>query len=93
MLAKKNYTAYGEFHYVMPYNIIFRHSDGMVSRMWRAATNIAPRDAEDIALGKRKNLDFLKRYKAVSKIFEIERPTIKKIGKGFRVDEKSCARV
>lgn len=29
LLEKKGYRVAGDFHYVMPYNIIFRHSDGM----------------------------------------------------------------
>ena len=33
ILKKKGYRVLGEFHYVLPYNIIFRHSDGMASRM------------------------------------------------------------
>ena len=37
ILKKKGYEVKGEFTYVMPYNIIFRHSDGMVARMWQAA--------------------------------------------------------
>ena len=41
-LKKKGYVKKGEFHYVMPYNMIFRHSDDMAALMWQAAGNTAP---------------------------------------------------
>lgn len=45
ILKKRGYQVLGEFSYVMPYNIIFRHSDGMASRMWKAAQLRIPQDA------------------------------------------------
>ena len=36
-MSAKGYEFKGEFHYVMPYNMLFRHSDKMVALMWRAA--------------------------------------------------------
>ena len=32
ILQKKGYRVAGDLHYVMPYNIIFRHADGMAAR-------------------------------------------------------------
>ncbi len=34
ILKKKGYFVQAEYSVVMPYNIIFRHSDGMAARMW-----------------------------------------------------------
>jgi flavodoxin len=31
-----------EFHYIMPYNIVFRHSDGMAKKMWVYAQKMSP---------------------------------------------------
>lgn len=33
IMKKKRYEPYGEYHYVMPYNMIFRHTDEMAYRM------------------------------------------------------------
>ena len=35
-LKKKGYVKKGEFHYVMPYNMIFRHSDDMAALILRS---------------------------------------------------------
>ena len=51
-LKKKGYVKRGEFHYVMPYNMIFRHSDDMAALMWQAARNTAPADADMIFEGR-----------------------------------------
>lgn len=49
ILAKKGYLVTGEFMYVMPYNIIFHHTDNMAARMENAAKAKAAKDAKDIA--------------------------------------------
>ncbi len=52
VLEKKNYVFRGEYHYVMPYNIIFRHTDEMAYRMWETAKRLIPLDCEELAAGK-----------------------------------------
>ena len=47
LLKKKGYKVAGEYHYVMPYNMIFRHSDGMAARMWQAAARRIPFEAKE----------------------------------------------
>src|SRR5690554_6616472 len=37
ILKKKGYMLANEYFYIMPYNMIFRHSNSMVNRMWTAA--------------------------------------------------------
>ena len=39
ILKKKGYDVRGEYHYVMPYNMIFRHSDALASKMFFTAKN------------------------------------------------------
>ena len=34
LLKRRNYSVANEYHYVMPYNIMFRHNDTMAYRMW-----------------------------------------------------------
>ncbi len=52
ILRKKGYDVFGEYDYVMPYNIIFRHTDAMAYRMWSVARQLIPLDCRDITDGK-----------------------------------------
>lgn len=56
LLKKRGYAVSGEYHYVMPYNMIFRHSDGMAARMWRAARLRIPAEAKEMLEGKKSKL-------------------------------------
>lgn len=48
ILRKKGYSVKGESMYIMPYNIIFHHSDNMATRMENAAKIKAKKDVADI---------------------------------------------
>lgn len=48
ILTKKGYLVMGEFMYVMPYNIIFHHTDQMATRMEVTAKFRATRDVQTI---------------------------------------------
>lgn len=89
ILKKKDYTVKGCFHFIMPYNIIFRHSDPMAARMWRAATIKTPAYVQKIIKGEEEiiNVDSLSR--AISGILSIEHPGARIIGKGYKADD-SC---
>lgn len=52
-LEKKGYFLTNEYHYVMPYNMIFRHPDGMAARMWDSAKLLCAADAKEILDGKK----------------------------------------
>jgi len=52
ILKRRNYILTNEYQYVMPYNIIFRHSDAMAYRMWDTAQKVAPIDCKEILSGK-----------------------------------------
>ena len=88
ILRKKGYDVRGTFSYVMPYNIIFRHSDAMAARMWNVVRMRIPCDSQVIAsLGKH----FWKTgipEKAVSFILRIEHPATPLIGRGFKVSNQ-----
>ena len=51
MLKRRHYAVFSEYHYCMPYNIIFRHTDDMAYKMWRTAEQIIPLDVQQIADG------------------------------------------
>ena len=51
LLRRRGYAARSEYHYVMPYNIIFRHSDTMAWRMLTTARDLIPLDAAELSRG------------------------------------------
>lgn len=85
MLKRKGYTVAGEYHYVMPYNMIFRHSDGMAARMWQAAERRIPKEAAEMLAGKITPLKKGPLKRAVSFVFRIEHTAMPFIGRGFKV--------
>lgn len=48
ILKKRNIVVENEYHYCMPYNMIFRHGDHMAYNMWNTASQLVPIDARDI---------------------------------------------
>ena len=76
LLKKKGYSVAGEYHYVMPYNMIFRHSDGMAARMWQAAERRIPHDAAEMLAGKVTKLKKGPLKRLVSFVFRIEHPAM-----------------
>ena len=49
LLKRRGYVVTNEYHYVMPYNIMFRHTDSMAFRMWDVAQKMIPLDVAEIA--------------------------------------------
>lgn len=51
ILRRRNFDITNEYHYCMPYNIIFRHSDAMAYKMWQVAQQLVALDAAEISAG------------------------------------------
>ncbi len=92
ILKSKGYKVMGEFAYVMPYNIIFRHTDNMAARMKNAAILKAKKDVQiilnnDVKLFKNNMFNRL-----VSFICKIEHPAMPMFGKHYKVTDlcSSC---
>ena len=90
ILGKKGYELMDEFHYVMPYNMIFRHSQDMVDMMWKRAAEAAPYDAKEIFEGGRGEIRQKLRHKFISRLFTVEHGGMRIIGRGFKVDMEKC---
>ena len=90
ILKKRGYRVLDEFRYVMPYNIIFRHSDKMVARMWKDANLRLDKDAGTMseASGQNMVMDPLKRL--VSFVLRIEHSAMPVIGRTFKAKKKLC---
>lgn len=51
-LKKKGFSRLtNEYHYVMPYNMIFRHTDEQAQKMWHTAQKLIPIDVKEILTG------------------------------------------
>lgn len=88
ILGNSGYDVRGEYRFVMPYNIIFRHSDGMASRLWKVAVTGIARAAEEILTGMTRMTEIGLGKKAVSAVFGIEHLAMPFIGRGFRVTDE-----
>ena len=89
-MSAKGYEFKGEFHYVMPYNMLFRHSDKMVALMWRAALNTVPRDAALAAAGGERFPEVPAHARAIRGMLSFEHGGMRILGKFFRVDRAKC---
>lgn len=92
ILQKKGYAIKGEFHYIMPYNMVFRHADELASLMWETAKKRVPDAAKRIANGKEAPVSAPFSAKIVSALCRIEHWFYPKNGRLFRVDSKKCVR-
>lgn len=85
IVRKKGYIVLGGFSYVMPYNILFRHSDGMAARMWNVVKLRAPIEAEMIS----KRQSHLCRVNVLQRsipfILRIEHSAMPIVGRYFKV--------
>lgn len=87
-VEKKGYDAVAEYHYVMPYNMLYKHTESMATKMWFAAKRMIIRDVNSLLNGERRKIggDTL-----VSVVFRgIEQPFMNFNGKHFKVDKEKC---
>ena len=87
ILRRRGYEVKGELSCVMPYNMIFRHSDQMAARMWRAAELRIESAAPEIASGKGKveKVNIFRRF--VSFVLRIEHTAMPVLGRHFKTTE------
>ncbi len=90
ILKKKGFVAGSEYHYAMPYNMIFRHTDAMTVKMKNAMEGLAPIEANEILNGVEHKLSRVPFGRLIAWIFRIEHPAMKVNGRFFKVDESKC---
>ena len=88
ILKKRGFAVRGEYSYVMPYNIIFRHSDPMAARMWQAVELRIKRDAAEIAAGSGKLKKVNPFRRLVAFVLRIEHTAMPHIGRHFRATDE-----
>lgn len=90
ILRKKGYVQYAEYHYVMPYNMIFRHTDTTATEMWNTARALAPIEAREVLAGKQHMLGGIPFGHFVAWVMRIEHPAMRVNGRRFKVDKDKC---
>ncbi len=92
ILEKNGYRIKGEFHYIMPYNMVFRHTDELASRMWKTAEARIPDAAKKIANVEETPIHAPLSAKIVSALCRVEHWFYPRNGRLFRVDSRRCVR-
>ena len=85
ILKKKNLRLTNEYHYCMPYNIIFRHTDSMAYKMWETAQKLIPIDAQEILDRKEVKLKKFPFARPLAFVFRIEHWGGRFNGKRYKV--------
>lgn len=86
ILSRKGYCLYGEFHYLMPYNLVFRHTEDMAYKMWETAKKLIPLDAERIQNRERNNYHANMPTRMALALLRIEQKGSGLLGRTFHVD-------
>ena len=90
LLKRRNIVLTNEYHYLMPYSFIFRHSDYMAYRMNEVMTGLLPLDMKEFLDNKESHM---KRYfldSFVSFLFRIQWWGGRFNGRFYKVDKKKC---
>lgn len=85
ILRRRGYAVKGEIHFVMPYNIIFRHSEGMAARMDRTVDLGLSSAADAVISGGGQICRVGPVRRLVSFVLRIEHPAMPLIGRTFHV--------
>ena len=90
IMKKKGYVLMSEYHYVMPYNMIFRHTDEMAVRMKNTLEQLASVEAREVLCGVEHKLSKVPFGRFVTWVVRIEQPAMKVNGRFFKVDGNKC---
>lgn len=90
IMKRKGYVPFSEYHYVMPYNMIFRHTDEMAARMKNTLEQLAPVEAREVLCGVEHKLSKVPFGRFVAWVVRIEQPAMKVNGRFFKVDGNKC---
>lgn len=88
-ILRKDFTILSERHYVMPYNMIFRHSDAMVKHMVTYMRKLVPLHVSSILAKRKEGMRLMPFSRIVSSVLRIEWLYAKLQGPTMRVGD-SC---
>lgn len=90
IMKRKGYVPFSEYHYMMPYNMIFRHTDEMAARMKNTLEQLASVEAREVICGVEHKLSKVPFGRFVAWVVRIEQPAMKVNGRFFKVDGNKC---
>ena len=90
VLEKKGYLICGEYHCVMPYNMVFRHTDELAAKMLITAKERVKQAAKEIASGTSRPIRMPLRARFMRAICQIEHKGMALNGRLYKVDMKKC---
>ncbi|MDD6301859.1 MAG: EFR1 family ferrodoxin [Bacillales bacterium] len=90
LLKKKGFNVTLERHIVMPYNMIYRHTDGMAKQMWIYAKALSKINCDEILQNKEMKVVLPIWKKWYAPIFRILWPFTHVHGPLFRVNKYKC---
>lgn len=90
IMKRKGYVPFSEYHYVMPYNMIFRHTDEIAARMKNTLEQLASVEAREVICGVEHKLSKVPFGRFVAWVVRIEQPAMKVNGRFFKVDGNKC---
>lgn len=88
ILRRRNFYLTNEYHYVMPYNMIFRHTDEMAYRMWETAKQVIPIDCKQILDGEVSKLKYIPLGHFLAWVFRIEHWGGRFNGRKYKVNDE-----
>ena len=90
LLKRRNIVVTNEYHYLMPYSFIFRHSDYMAYRMYSTMENLVPIDLEHFLNHEEAHIDRFFLSGLFAFIFRIQWLGGKLNGIFYKVDKEKC---
>ena len=90
LLKKRNVIVRNEYHYLMPYCFIFRHSDYMAYRMDTVMNKLVPLDTNDFLNNKESHLNRFPLDSLFAFIFRIQWWGGRFNGRFYKIDKKKC---
>jgi NAD-dependent dihydropyrimidine dehydrogenase PreA subunit len=82
----------GDYHFLMPYNIIFRFPDNLIKQMYGAAKRQSGTLADTVIAGKTSFIKYTALHRLISWIFRIQRPGARLNGRCYGVRRDRCTR-
>ncbi|MDR2185993.1 MAG: EFR1 family ferrodoxin [Treponema sp.] len=90
LLKRQNCSILGDYHFLMPYNIIFRFPDGLVKQMYLYARRYTALAAVNILRGVPSFISFNLLHRIFSFVFRIQRFGAALNGRFYGIRKKQC---
>ena len=90
ILKRKGFVLKSEYHYVMPYDMIFRHTDREAVKMWETAKALCPVEAREVLSGKEHKLSRVFLGGLIAWVMRIEHLAMLVNGRCFKVKKDKC---